>query len=133
MKFLYIFLYYSIFELLKYLFLIFFTLTDENIRDVKNIHDSITALKISLILTLPLYLVIITNLIFYVKTFFVKRKFEGYKIFSLIVSSIIYYYFDLRSLFFFIENWELKLLLGIVSALLILYGSFLIQKNGVRR
>ena len=128
MKFLYIFLYYSILELLKYFFLVIFTLTDENIRDVKNIHDSITALKISLILTLPLYIVIITNLTFCVKIFFAKRKFEVYKFFSLIISSIIYYYFDLRSLFFFIENWELKLLLGIVSALLILYVSFLIRK-----
>lgn len=128
MKFLYIFLYYSILELLKYFFLVIFTLTDENIRDVKNIHDSITALKISLILTLPLYIVIITNLTFFVKIFFAKRKFEVYKFFSLIISSFIYYYFDLRSLFFFIENWELKLLLGIVSALLILYVSFLIRK-----
>lgn len=128
MKFLYIFLYYSILVLLKYFFLVIFTLTDENIRDVKNIHDSITALKISLILTLPLYIVIITNLTFCVKIFFAKRKFEVYKFFSLIISSIIYYYFDLRSLFFFIENWELKLLLGIVSALLILYVSFLIRK-----
>ena len=128
MKFIYIFLYYSILELLKYFFLVIFTLTDENIRDVKNIHDSITALKISLILTLPLYIVIITSLTFFVKIYFAKRKFEVYKFFSLIISSIIYYYFDLRSLFFFIENWELKLLLGIVSALLILYVSFLIRK-----
>ena len=128
MKFIYVFLYYSILELLKYFFLVIFTLTDENIRDVKNIHDSITALKISLILTLPLYIVIITSLTFFVKIFFAKRKFEVYKYFSLIISSIIYYYFDLRSLFFFIENWELKLLLGIVSALLILYVSFLIRK-----
>ena len=126
MKFLYIFLYYSILVFLKYFFLVIFTLTDENIRDVKNIHHSITALKISLIHTLPLYIVIITNLAFFVKIFFAKRKFEVYKFFSLIISSIIYYYFDLRSLFFFIENWELKLLLGIVSALLILYFSFLI-------
>lgn len=94
------FLYYSILELLKYFFLVIFTLTDENIRDVKNIHDSITALKISLILNLPLYIVIITNLTFCVKIFFAKRKFEVYKFFSLIISSIIYYYFDLRSLFF---------------------------------
>ena len=128
MKFIYIFLYYSILELLKYFFLVIFTLTDENIRDVKNIHDSITAFKISLILTLPLYIVIITSLTFYVKIFFAKRKFEVYKFFSLIISSIIYYYFDLRSLFFFIENWELKLLLGVVLALLILYVSFLIRK-----
>jgi len=111
---------YSILQLTKYTFLLFFLLIDNDVYYLQNINTNSFVLKLALINDLPIYLGVLYILTDFVIKLYKRRKLDFLSLFSLILSLTLYKFFDFRTVFFFIDNWKLRLLLSYVVLILII-------------
>lgn len=111
---------YIILQLTKYTFLLFFLLIDNDIYYLQNINTNSFVLKLGLINDLPIYLGVLYILTDFVIKLYKRRKLDFLSLFSLILSLTLYKFFDFRTVFFFIDNWKLRLLLSYVVLILII-------------